>query len=186
MADNEIFNGLDEGRARFGAKSAKHTTRIENMSDKMNQGDSAMSVGELCRKELIGLPPATPVNQLAEFMRENQMHAVLVVEMRDEGERPLGIITDSDLVGQIVAPNRDPQVLCARDVMSTDLVSLRSDATLWEAAELMREEGVRQVPVLDGKARLVGLLQLDDVLQVVTAELAELLDGMDGEMPRLI
>ena len=94
--------------------------------------------------------------------------------MADEpdGERiPLGIVTDRDLVMQVMALEADPATITAGELMSGPLTTAGEANTVYETAELMRLKGVRRVPVVNEHGGLVGIVALDDLLKIIGEEL---------------
>ena len=122
------------------------------------------------RKVLVTATPETSVRTLAVLMRDRHVGAVVITEK----ERPIGIVTDRDVMSRVVASNRDPLTIRARDVMSRDLVVAREGTPLSEVTEQMRARGIRRVPVVDERGRLVNILTLDEVLVVLGEEIANL------------
>lgn len=144
-----------------------------------------MKVGDLCERDPVIIDESGSACAAAELMRVNDVNCVIVVEREGGLCKALGIVTDHDMVTQVVAANRDAEALKVADIMSADLIEVNGNVSLWEAADIMREEGVRQLPVLDEAGYLLGVFRMDDVLQVVTAELADLLGVMGAEAKTL-
>jgi CBS domain-containing protein len=120
------------------------------------------------RKSLVTATPKTSVRTLAVLMRDRHVGAVVITEK----ERPVGIVTDRDVMSRVVASNRDPLTIRARDVMTRDLVVAREGTPLSEVTEQMRARGIRRVPVVDERGRLVNILTLDEILVVLGEEIA--------------
>lgn len=96
----------------------------------------------------------------------------------------VGLLTDRDIVTAVVAAELDPATLRVEDVMSIDLVTAREDDSLIDVMRTMRRKGVRRVPVVGGQGELIGLISLDDVLDVLSQELALLVAAIDSEGQR--
>ena len=97
--------------------------------------------------------------EVADEMDLNSIGCV-VVAVEDE---PVGIITDRDLVRRVLADDLDPEKTRAEEVMTPNPVTARRHDNLETLLEVMRDAGVRRVPLTeDGK--LVGLISLDDVV----------------------
>ena len=109
-------------------------------------------------------------NKVALMMDENKVGAVVVTNK--EG-KPLGIITEKDLVIRVLAKNLKPDAVKAIDIMTTPLVTIEPDATISEAARRMSSMDIRRIGVLY-KGNLVGLLSSKDVLGVMP-ELIEII-----------
>jgi CBS domain-containing protein len=147
---------------------------------------NAVNVGDLCGRDPVVIEESGSACAAAELMRVNAVNCVMVVRRQGGLCKAVGIVTDYDLVTQVVATNREAETLTVAEIMSADLIEVEETTSLWEAADLMRQEGVRQLPVVDDEGYLLGVFRMDDVLQVVTAELAELLGTIGSEAQRII
>lgn len=131
-----------------------------------------MSVGQFCNREVIVARRNDPVPELARLMREYHVGDLVVVESID-APVPVGIVTDRDLVVEVLAVGVDPDSLTAGDIMSLELIAARESDSLLDTLKRMRARGVRRVPVVDDQyGRLVGIITVDDVLEVLADELS--------------
>lgn len=122
--------------------------------------------------------PDAAAIEIADIMEHRAVGSVVIV---DEGDRPLGIVTDRDLTCRVIAKGLDPEAARARDFMSQPLVTVDAKEPLERIAQRMRETGVRRMPVVsDG--RLVGLVALDDLLFRLGRELENLIRAVEIEM----
>lgn len=135
-----------------------------------------MSLERFCRKEVITATPGEPVWTAAQKMTQAHVGAVVVV---DDNRAPIGILTDRDVAARVVAGLRDPEDTPVGDVMTAHVESLPQTTPLDSALFAMREYGVRRMPITDEKGRVCGLLSLDDLLVLLSAEL-----GMTAEAVR--
>ncbi len=129
-----------------------------------------MSLERFCRKPLVTVRPQQSVKDAATQMREKHVGAVLVV---DAQSRPEGMLTDRDLVCRVVAAGLDPARTPVGEVMSVGPAVIRSSQLIDEAAVQMRELGVRRLPVVDDDGHAVGLVSLDDLVVMLSAELGQ-------------
>jgi CBS domain-containing protein len=106
----------------------------------------------------ISVAPETPLVEVARLMRDDDIGDVLVVD----GERLLGVVTDRDIVVRAVADGLDPESGRASDVMTTDVTVLPPDATIDDAADVMRDRAIRRVPIVEGD-RPVGVVTIGDL-----------------------
>jgi len=133
-----------------------------------------MSVGQFCNREVIVARRQDPVPELARLMRQYHVGDLVVVESID-APVPVGLVTDRDLVVEVLAQEVEPAAVTAGDVMSADLLVARESDGLWETLKRMRARAVRRVPVVDDQhGRLVGIIAVDDVLELLTDELSAL------------
>lgn len=133
-----------------------------------------MSVGEICNRVVIVANPDSTILQAAQLMRQHHVGSLVVVEQREGLNVPVGIITDRDLVVDVMAPEIDPTVITVGDVMVPELCTIKESAGLFEAIEYMRAKGVRRLPVVNQHGGLAGILALEDLLELLAEELLSL------------
>jgi signal-transduction protein with cAMP-binding, CBS, and nucleotidyltransferase domain len=133
-----------------------------------------MSVGEVCNRAVVVTGPRTGVVEAARLMREFHVGDLVVVEPHDGGRVPVGIVTDRDLVVEVLAEEVDPAAVTVADVMSSDLMVAREPDDLLDTVKRMAQRGVRRVPVVGQDGHLVGLLAADDVLDLVLEQVSGL------------
>ncbi|MDP2693500.1 MAG: CBS domain-containing protein [Gallionella sp.] len=133
-----------------------------------------MPISEICNREVVVVQPNDTVLEAARLMRQHHVGDVLVVEDRGGVRTPVGIVTDRDLVVEIMAPELDQKVITVGDIMAPDLVTVKENTGVFEAIQYMRAKGVRRLPVVDGSGGLVGILTLDDLLELLAEELLAL------------
>jgi CBS domain-containing protein len=113
--------------------------------------------------------PDQPLADAARAMRDHAVGALVIVARSDPKRRPVGILTDRDIVrGQL-----------AKVVMTPDPLTLSASLELFEAIEALNGRAVRRAPIVDADGALTGIISLDDLLPVVANEfqsLAHLLD----------
>ncbi len=122
-----------------------------------------MRVGEICNREVIVMSGDESVQVAGELMRRFHVGDVVLVEDRDGKRIPTGIVTDRDLVVEVMVPGLDPGALAARDIVTSTLAVAREDDDLYDALERMREKAVRRLPVVDADGVLIGILTMDDL-----------------------
>lgn len=138
-----------------------------------------MRVADLCSPHVVTAEPGATLRDAALLMRNQHVGAVLVVERRDGVTKPIGILTDRDIVVEVVAvPGARPEDIRVSDAMSTDLALAHADEGLFEAARRMSERAVRRLPVVGPDGALQGIVTLDDLLRVLAAELGVLAEGL--------
>jgi len=132
-----------------------------------------MRTGELCRRDVVTALATTSITDLSKLMRKNHVGSV-VVTGNDGDRKPVGIVTDRDLVVEVLAMGLDPATLTASDIMTTaPAVSRQGDDALW-ALKIMRDRGVRRLPVVDEHGDLTGILAFDDLMQHVGTTLGDI------------
>ena len=142
------------------------------------------STAEICTRNVTIAFKGTSISGAARLMRENHVGCLVVVEETDGQRIVVGMLTDRDIVTAVVAPGLNPETLHAGDVMTTDLVTAREEDSLIDLMRIMRQKGVRRVPVVGGQGELVGVVTLDDVLNILAEELGLLVAAIDSEGKR--
>jgi len=143
-----------------------------------------MTAGEYCNREVIIVEPTISVTEAAELMRHHHVGDLVVVEKPGEEARPIGIITDRDIVIEVVAQKIDPDSLTVKDIMSTDPVRVAETVSLLDTLELMKQRGVRRVLVIADSGGLQGLLSADDAIELIAEQINDLTQLVDREITR--
>jgi len=141
-----------------------------------------MSAGEYCNRDVVVIEKTESVREAINLMRKNHVGEVVVVEMRENASIPLGILTDRDIVVEILAEDVDLDAVNVGDVMSDQLVTINEDTKLLDAIKQMRIKGVRRLPVVNEKGELQGILSVDDFLELVVEQLSDIVGLTAKEM----
>lgn len=142
-----------------------------------------MSVGTLCNREVVVTPPDTSVLEAARLMREFHVGDLVVLEATDR-RHPVGLVTDRDVTVGVVAAGLDPATVTVGDLMTESLTTIPEDADFWDALGLMRQRGIRRLPVVNADGGLEGILTLDDALALVHQAMADLVTLVSREIDR--
>ena len=132
-----------------------------------------MLVKDAMNRRVIVIKPDATVREAARIMTKLRIGSLIVMEE----DRIVGIITELDIIWKVVADDLNPNTTLVRDVMSRDVVTIKPDQTLEDAAELMVEKKIKKLPVVEDH-RLVGILTATDLISVqpkLIAPLAKLM-----------
>lgn len=143
-----------------------------------------MSIGEICNREVVIVQPEDTVLQAAKLMRQHHVGSVLVVDKNSGKPMPVGIVTDRDLVIEVVAPELDPDAITVGDIMASNFATVKEETGVFEAIQYMRRKGVRRLPVVDNEGRLIGIVTLDDLLALLSEEFVALAKLVSGEQQK--
>ncbi len=124
---------------------------------------SRMLVRDVMSSPVVTIDENAPANQVAELIDKHGLGCIIVTSK--EG-KPLGIITERDLVRRILAKNVKPDSLKAKDVMTSPLITIEPDERISEAARRMSRLNIRRLGVMY-KGQLVGVLSSKDILSVM-------------------
>lgn len=128
-------------------------------------------VGSLMKTKMVTVAPTTSVAEAARVMADNEVGAVLVVE----GDELRGILSERDVVSRVVGEGRDASAIAVSDVATRDVVTVDVDVHVRTCAELLRDKGIRHLPVTRG-GKPVGILSSRDFLAYVVAGLEQIID----------
>jgi CBS domain-containing protein len=143
-----------------------------------------MNVSDICRRHVITIRAHEELQAAAKLMRERHIGYLVVVEEQppETPARPVGVLTDRDIVITVLAKGEDPRQLRVGDVMTREPLVIPEEKSLAFALGEMRKIGVRRVPVADSAGRLVGVLSLDDVLDAVARQLLGVVGSIHREL----
>jgi len=133
-----------------------------------------MTIGKICNREVITIQRDETVLEAAKLMRQYHVGAVIVIDKLDGRTAPVGIITDRDLVVEVLATELDQTVITVGDIMAPEVFTLKESTEASAAVQLMRRKTTRRLPVVDKDGELVGILTLDDILELLSEELLDL------------
>ncbi len=127
-----------------------------------------MLVKDVMTSPVITIEEDDSVNKAAQLMEHHNVGCIIVTSKQG---KPLGIITERDLVARVLAKNAQPSKLTAKQVMTSPLITVDPDETLSEAARRMSRLNIRRLGVMY-KGNLVGVISSKDIL-AITPELIE-------------
>jgi CBS domain-containing protein len=133
-----------------------------------------MTIGAICNREVVYINRDVTAHAACKLMRHYHVGSLVVVDEVDGKRVPVGILTDRDVVVEINAMDLDPKVITAGDVMSPELAVVPENRGVLETIEIMRAKGVRRMPIVDADNRLIGIVTIDDLLEVLAEELTDI------------
>lgn len=139
-----------------------------------------MSVGMHCRRDPVTARADESVRDAAKRMRELAVGSLVIVS--DEG-KPIGMVTDRDIVQRVLRRHGDPDTTPLSRIMNEDLTTIWQGAPLVRAFHRMRQEGVRRVLVTGDGGELAGILSFDDAIPLIAKELGLAADVLRSQMP---
>jgi CBS domain-containing protein len=114
------------------------------------------------------------VREAAKLMRQEHVGDLIITELRDGHTLPIGVITDRDIVVEVIARDADPADIRVGDTIWRELLSVRENASIAFALREMHRAGVRRAPVVNARGELTGVLAIDDVLEHLADSLGEI------------
>ena len=143
-----------------------------------------MTAGEYCNREVVITEKNSSAADAAILMRQHHVGDLVVVEKLQDKTLPVGIITDRDLVIEVLAQKVDPDALSVQDIMCPTLLTVNEQETLLDTLELMKKKGVRRIIVVDKQGCLQGLLTADDTVELIAEAMNNLTSLVKQEITR--
>ena len=133
-----------------------------------------MTVGTVCNRDVVFIHRGGSIPEAARLMREYHVGDLIVVDEKTGKRVPVGIVTDRDIVLEVIAEDVSPNDVSVGDIMSPELVTARAGDDLLETIKIMRAKGVRRLPVIDDDNELAGILSVDDLIDLFSEQIADL------------
>jgi CBS domain-containing protein len=143
-----------------------------------------MPMGELCVRKVVIAPRQASVWEAANLMRHYHVGDIVVTDESDGRRVPVGIVTDRDIVLEVLAQELNPASLSVGDIMTADLITVKEHEGLCQTISRMRAKGVRRAPVVNDEGVLVGIVCVDDIVELLAEELSELAKLISREQKR--
>jgi CBS domain-containing protein len=140
-----------------------------------------MTVGRICQREVDLAEIGESVQAAAQRMVQRQVGTLVIL---DESKKPVGILTDRDLVLRVLAEGKDARRTTVGEVMTDRVDSVGEETPIEKAVSVMRNGSFRRLPVVDGWGRLVGLVSLDDILGLLAEEFVGIGELLEKQTPR--
>ncbi len=143
-----------------------------------------MPVGEICNRAVVFAKKDISLLEAAQLMRQNHVGDVVIVDEKNGRRIPVGIVTDRDIVIEVIAKGIDINTVTASDIMSAGVATARETEGVFETIQLMRLKGVRRMPIVDAHGGLVGIVSVDDLIELLAEEMNELAKLISREQVR--
>jgi CBS domain-containing protein len=122
-----------------------------------------MRIQDICTHRVATVNAGESLADACAIMRERHVGNVVVVEDIDDKRKVIGIVTDRDIIVSVIAAGLSPETLLVSDVMSKPVYCCAGTQDVFDAVAIMREQGVRRLPVLDEQGSLAGIIAADDI-----------------------
>lgn len=142
-----------------------------------------MSVGKICTRSVVMSTPEESVYEAATLMGRHNVGTVVVV---NSDFRPIGILTDRDIALRCVAAGKPAEQLRIAEAMTTPVRAVSEGTPIEDALSVMKRLGVRRLPVTDTKGMLVGVVALDDILDLIIEETTTIGGLLRRETPAIL
>lgn len=140
-----------------------------------------MKVGQQCKRRVVGICGGADIADAARMMRDEHVGFLVVYEQGDDIRKPIGVLTDRDIVLEVLAKDVDTHAVTVRDAMTRQPLVASEGDELGEALQAMRLAGIRRVPVVDARGALTGIFALDDAIELITGLLCDVAGSIKSE-----
>lgn len=141
-----------------------------------------MLVSEFCNREVVIVDRATTILEAAKLMRSEHVGDLVVTDNRNGRPVPVGILTDRDIVVELLAEEIELDKVTVGDAMSYELLSVKEQDGLQETIKKMSGRGVRRLPVVDDAGALIGIVTVDDLMELIAEQLTDLVRLVGNEL----
>jgi len=143
-----------------------------------------MEVGAICSRETIIASPEESVLEASRLMHRYNVGSLVIVETDGKGNKPVGIVTDRDMVLKVIASELNVMEVKLKDIMSARLLLARDTDDVYETLVRMRSKVVRRMPVVNHEGYLIGILTIDDILEFFSREIGEIVSLFKKEQAK--
>jgi CBS domain-containing protein len=138
----------------------------------------AILVRDAMTKKVKSVGTNQPLIEAIQLMYKFNIDSIIVIQRA----KPVGIITDRDIIRNIAMSQLDPVNLKAKDLMSTPLITIEENTTIEEAAQIMARKKIKRLPVLKGE-KLVGSITVTDIAKT-TPQLVKVFEDLMWNKPK--
>jgi CBS domain-containing protein len=135
-----------------------------------------MMLKEMCTAGVVCCGLKTTALEAARLMRQKHVGDVVVVDDPEQEGVPLGIVTDRDLIVEVLGNNLDPAKTSVGGLMRKPIVIAYETEDTSEVIARMRSHGIRRIPVVAHEGQVVGIVTLDDLLRQFVADAGTLVE----------
>lgn len=143
-----------------------------------------MKLKELCVLDVACCHKGTTIAEAARLMRQHHTGDLVVIDESDGTKEPVGVVTDRDIVMEVIARSHDPERTLVSSVMGSPVVVASGSENVATAIERMRAHGVRRLPIVDDSGVVFGIITLDDLYRALAEHTAALAAIVTKEQTR--
>lgn len=140
-----------------------------------------MKIGDYCKRATVSVAADMDLVDAAKLMRDEHVGFLIAYAQGDDIRKPVGVLTDRDIVLQVIAKEVEPHSVSVQDVMTRQPLIARESDDLSEALQAMRLAGIRRVPVVNTRGGLSGIFAMDDAIDVIAGMMCDLTGSIKSE-----
>lgn len=139
-----------------------------------------MSLVSFCQKHLVKVTPDSTIAEACHLMEHHNVGCLIA----EQDGKLCGIVTDRDIALKVAGAQRNPGATRVNDIMSRDPVRISVNSDVHHLTALMHAYHVRRVPIVDGLDTTLGIVTMDDLIALLSNEMAEIGKTISEEFPR--
>jgi len=133
--------------------------------------EKTMSLADICNRDVVCVDKTESVPHAAQLMRQHHVGDLIITESTSGKTVPIGILTDRDIVIEVLAKDIEPTSVSIEDIMSRFLATADQSDTVDKVIEKMFHAGVRRIPIVNQKIGLVGIVRMEDLIQSIANQI---------------
>lgn len=133
-----------------------------------------MSLRKVITKKVSTIFADSTVYQAAQIMRESHVGDLVVIEKQNGRIKPIGILTDRDIVMSTTVYDLVPSSISVEDIMGPFLIVAKISDNFYHIIDLMKKHGLKRIPLVNDQGNLEGIISADDILGMLAEELKDL------------
>jgi CBS domain-containing protein len=137
------------------------------MSIKDDESDAAAPVSEFMTKTVLTANVDQTIQSVCKIMHENHIGSVVIVKREIDGNKPLGIITESDIIHKIGSVELFSTQTPIRELMSSNIISIKPHNTISDVIGIMHGNNIRRLPVIGNDGKMIGIITDKDILKAI-------------------
>jgi CBS domain-containing protein len=119
------------------------------------------------RKDVYSIPESTTVHEAARYLRERALRSAGVL---DQAGHLVGVISQSDISDKVAAENKCPAWMRVSEIMTRELVSVSTNASIDDCLQAMEQHGIYHLLVMDEQSEFRGMLSVSDLLKIIASD----------------
>lgn len=127
----------------------------------LNKADLTVPVMEVMSRNPVSVEPKETIDLVSKLMKDKGIGSLIVVK----NGKPVGIVTEKDIVAKVVAKDAKPSEVKVKEIMSSPVKTIHPHDSIEDAAKLMAENSIRRL-VVSEKKKLVGIITENDILKM--------------------
>ncbi len=139
-----------------------------------------MKVSQCCKHDVVVASPKDDLVHAAKIMRDKHVGFLIIVEGGADRRVPIGVVTDRDIVVQVIAREVEPRSVVVGDVMTRGPVLCKESDDVEDVVTRMESAGIRRMPVVNDRGGLTGVIAIDDAIMMMS----KMLVGITGAVRR--